>query len=251
MFVVIITTLYCINILFTALRMWYTVLYTKDVTLIQDLFLYVSGKFTMVSTIFNTIRKVIYTDISYFKYIQDFNSWTSILEEQSTYVNTNLNNFPLAKKIWDQMDLKIADPQMDINILCGSNPYCVNVLTDDQGINYCNDGINLGINAMLHKFTQIVQELGEYNRNISTLDDIREYNKIVNINDIETTVEFVISQVQVNLYDNYDKDSKDLRRMREKNLAVICSVTFVIGTGMILAIVVLHLVKIKRLVQAS
>jgi hypothetical protein len=238
------------SLCFSVLRLLFTVQYTKDVKLIEDLFLFLSGKFTLVTTIFNTIRKILYTDISFFNLFKDYESWTNILEEQSGYVNLNLNFFPLSKELWSQMKLKLDDPNYNIDILCNNDPYCKNLLEEENGNNYCNKGIEMGIKAIIHKFEQIIQELGQLNNTIG-LNEIKKYWQKIKMNGIEITIEFVISQIQINLYKKYDNDCNNLRTLKEESLILLYSVTFIVGTGVIFTVIIYYFLKIKNLFQVT
>lgn len=173
--------------------------------------------------------------------------WIEEINKASTLIQNNIDLFPLTKLIWDQSQMKINDERVNITLLCGNNPYCIEVAGVNNENNYCYNGISLGIQTILQKYAQFIIEVGEIPYEEATYEFLYKYITENKISRIETEVEFVIQNIQNNLYSSFYQDSEDLRQRIERNLNLVNSITIISGIGLIVVSLFVILIEIQRL----
>ena len=80
-----------------------------------------------------------------------------------------------------------------------------------------------------------------------TYEFLYQYIRENKISRIETEVEFVIQNIQNNLYISFYKDSEELRQRIERNLNLVNSITIISGIGLIVVSLFVIIIEIQRL----
>ena len=78
---------------------------------------------------------------------------------------------------------------------------------------------------------------------------ITEYVKANKLSTLESTVEFIIQQVQLTLYDCFQIDNLNLRKSKERSMDIVNSSTIIIGLGFIAIAVIWINIVIKNMFE--
>lgn len=208
----IISLLICVA--FSVLRLVSANDYSDHINIIQVNIDYLGGKYTLALALFNNIRISLMYDITALKIIGNYTEiMLSITDNQELFDNIILH-FPLTGTIQQQTLLKNTDPNYNITILCGDDQLCRKILMMDN--NFCTNGIDLGISTMFQKYFQIINDFKTHNYQSITIEEIKEYFIVNNMDDVEQTIDFVLIRVQQVLYEALMIDGEKLRIQSEK-----------------------------------
>ena len=234
--------LFILNLFFCILRLYYSLQYNKDISLIYNFLINLNSKFSLVYYSFNQARRGIYTNNTELKNFTDLTNYIYDITLATIHIEESIDKFPLTKKIWTQSQLKLEDKSINLTVLCDGNSFCEEVAN-----NYCYDGISLGIQTILQKFDQFISEVGNVTFEQASFLYLYSYIKTNRISNIETEVEFVINNVQNNFYKSFNEDSNQLRRKIEKVLNVVNSLTIIIGIGFVGFSLLWMIIKVQML----
>ena len=217
--------------------------------MIRNFFLYISGKYTITTSLFNSIRKYMFTNNTYLSEVSQLSYWMEMIDSESNLIASNAYKFPLTNALLEQNQMKISDKNIKMDLICGDNQICMNELQLGNQNNYCNDGIDLGVKTILQKYSQIISEIGVVTNQDLNLKYITEYVKANKLSTLESTVEFIIQQVQLTLYDCFQIDNLNLRKSKERSMDIVNSSTIIIGLGFIAIAVIWINIVIKNMFE--
>lgn len=241
--------LFILCLIFCVIRYYLCFFYIKDIRLTKNYFLFLSGKYAITTIVFNSIRKCMHTSNTYLSEVDQFSNWLEIIDSSSNLIESSSYKFPLTNQFLEQNKMKMSDKKINLNLICGDSQICINELKLGNQNNYCNDGVDLGLKTILQKFTQIISELGRISNEDINLKYITDYVKNNKLSTLESTVEFIIQQVQVSLYDCFQADHTNLRKTKERNMRIVNFTTIILGLGFIVAAVILINVVIKNMFE--
>lgn len=223
-FQIIVFILYLIFCYFSLLRLTYSCKYISNMTLAVDIFEALSQKYGLSFQTFTMIRIFILKNNPTHLASLKASNWINAIKTADQLLEEKIGLFKTTNKIRRIYQTKISDlSNNQIIEICSNSTFCINEISKESG--YCSGGISLCLENALHKSAQLISDLTR-NKTFDLLG-LYQYMEKEEINQLENTLEFVLSNIQDYVYNGYFNDSDSLRVSSQNHLNIINILSFI------------------------